>query len=257
MTASDPIGFFDSGLGGISVLRACRSLLPAEDFLYFGDSANAPYGTKTPEQVLALSRSALDRLLSLNAKAIVIACNTATGIAVDTLRKDHPELPIIGVEPAVKPAALKYTGQRVLVLATPGCHQSARVQELLRRHSRDAELIAVPCEGLMEFVERGEFSGETLQHYLVEKLTPYCERPVRAAVLGCTHYPFLRNAISSVLGPEVDILDGNLGIARQLERRLAETSLLNDRGGGKVTFFNSSNDPSLLERSLLLLNRPE
>ncbi|MBQ6797882.1 MAG: glutamate racemase [Oscillospiraceae bacterium] len=256
--AAQPVAFFDSGLGGISVLRAAVRALPHENFIYYGDSANAPYGTKTQEEILRLSRSVMEKVLAMGAKAVVIACNTATGMAVEPLRRQYPDLTIIGVEPAVKPAAEAYPGGRILVLATPMCLQGARYRELQGRFSDAAQIHPVPCGGLMEFVERGELQGEHLRAYLEEKLQPFLGQRVDAAVLGCTHYPFLRGAIAEVLGPQTAIIDGNAGITAQLRRRLEEQGLLNpSREAGTVTFYNSLEDDAILLRSKALLELPE
>lgn len=253
-----PVAFFDSGLGGISVLRETRKLLPQEDYIYFGDSANAPYGTKQPAEVLRLSRAVMEQVLSMGAKAVVIACNTATGMAVERLRVEFPGLPIIGVEPAVKPAAAQFPGGTILVMATPLCLRGQRFLELSRRFSSQAEIIPVPCEGLMEFVERGELEGSRLNAYLEAHLAPWRGKQVDAAVLGCTHYPFLRRAIVSVLGPHTEIIDGNAGIAAQLRRRLCEKDLLNPGAqAGSVTFYNSLQEPDILELSRMLFSLPE
>ena len=199
----------------------------------------------------------MDRVLALGAKAVVIACNTATGEAVDSLRAQHPDVPIIGVEPAVKPAVEAHPGGTVLVLATPMCLQGQRFRELMERFSDAAEVVPVPCGGLMEFVERGELEGVALQSYLQEKLAPWQGRRVDAAVLGCTHYPFLREAIAEALGPEAEILDGNAGVTAQLHRRLKDQGLLNPaEQPGSVTFYNSLEDPAILELSRMLLELP-
>ena len=157
--AMRPVAFFDSGLGGISVLRAARRVLPFENYVYYGDSAHAPYGTRPPEEIRTLAMAVTEKVLALGAKAVVVACNTATGEAVDAMRARWPEVPIIGVEPAIKPAAEAHPGGTVLVLATPMCVKSRRFLELQRRFSRETRVIPVPCPGLMEFVERGELDS--------------------------------------------------------------------------------------------------
>ena len=253
-----PVAVFDSGLGGISVLRYIRRAMPNENYIYYGDSAHAPYGTKSPEEIRELTGAVMKKVLDLGAKAVLIACNTATGMAVDELRKQYADIPIIGVEPAVKPAAELYPGGRVLVLATPLCLQGQRFRELHDRFREQAEIIPVPCGGLMEFVERGVLSGPVLRDYLEEKLAPWNGQRVDAAVLGCTHYPFLRNAIAEVLGAETDIIDGNAGITAQLQRRMTELGLLTPSDTpGSVTFYNSLDNPAILELSRTLLELPE
>ncbi len=256
--AHQPVAFFDSGLGGISVLRAAVRALPHENFIYYGDSANAPYGTKPAEEILRLSRAVMEKVLAMGAKAVVIACNTATGMAVDSLREEYPDLTIIGVEPAVKPAAESFPGGRILVMATPMCLQGQRFRELHGRFCHGAEIIPVPCGGLMEFVERGELEGDNLHAWLKRLLEPHLQNNVDAAVLGCTHYPFLRTAIAEVLGEKTAIIDGNAGITAQLRRRLEEQGLLNPSADpGTVTFYNSLEEEAILQRSRRLLELPE
>ena len=254
MNRHSPIGFFDSGLGGISVLKGTMELLPGEDCLYFGDSLHAPYGVRTVEDVQKLSCAAAEFLLGRGAKAIVIACNTATSAAAAMLREKHPGLAIIGTEPAVKPAVMAHPGGRILVMATAMTLQEQKFFDLWEQFREDADIIPVPCTGLMEFVERGELSGESLEGFLLEKLEPFTKVPVDAVVLGCTHYPFLKSSIRNVIGKAPAIYDSADGVARQLKRRLEEQGLLNDRQtGGTVTFINSSADEKLLQLSQRLL----
>ena len=251
-----PVGFFDSGLGGISVLRQTVRLLPGEDFLYFGDNLHAPYGTKAAEEVLELSRAALCRLQAEGVKALVIACNTATSAAVAALRKENPDFPIIGTEPAVKPAVESYPGGRILMLATPMTVREEKFRLLCASLSGFAEIIPVGCEGLMEFVERGELEGAALDAYLKQKLAPYLDKPADAVVLGCTHYPFLRRAIQKAVG-NAEIIDGSAGIARRLRQVLEERALLNPQAQGRVDFRFSGSDPQTLALAQRLLNAAE
>ena len=182
-----PIGVFDSGLGGISVLRACVRLLPQENFLFFGDSANAPYGEKSLDQVRALTLSAVDRLLEQGVKGIVVACNTATSAAIGLLRQLHPGLPIIGIEPAVKPAALAAGSSSVIVMATPLTIREDKYQKLAAAFCGHANVISLPCKGLAEMVERGIFDGPVLDAYLQDLLLPFRYCNIDYIVLGCTH----------------------------------------------------------------------
>lgn len=253
-----PVAVFDSGLGGISILRELVRVLPGEDYLYLGDSVHAPYGVKSAEEVLRLSRENTELLLSYGAKALVIACNTATSAAAQTLRRIYPSLPIIGTEPALKPAVERHPGGRILVLATPMTVAEEKFQRLWSQYRGCAEITPVACGGLMEFVERGELEGAAVEAYLREKLAPYLDEPVDAVVLGCTHYPFLRHTIRAVIGTRAEILDGSHGIAVQLRRRLREEHLLNTaQAQGMVRFMNSANDPALLARSEAMLRLPE
>ena len=242
-----PVAVFDSGLGGISVLRELVRTLPRENYLYFGDSLHAPYGTKTPQEVISLSLQAADRLLSQGAKALVVACNTATSAAIRTLRKTYPELAIVGTEPAIKPAVERHPGGRILMLATAMTVQEEKFQHLKAQYDDQAQIIPIACSGLMEYVEQGILRGAEVEGYLLDKLEPYLKVPIDAVVLGCTHYPFLRGAIRRIVGRRPEIIDGSIGIARQLERRLEEQRLLNPGDvSGKVEFQNSLDEPEIL-----------
>ena len=258
MNNTSPVGFFDSGLGGISVLRGTIKLLPGEDYLYFGDSYHAPYGVRPLEEVRELSLAAAAHLLERGVKAIVIACNTATSAAASCLREACPQIPIIGTEPAVKPAVERHPGGRILIMATPRTLKEKKFLDLWELHRERAEIVPVPCGGLMEFVERGILRGEEPERFLRQLLAPYRTEPVDAVVLGCTHYPFLTGVIRKVLGPGPEILDGAEGVARQLGRRLEELGLRNPReNGGTVTFENSLDSTDILDLSRLLLDYRE
>ena len=242
-----PVAVFDSGLGGISVLRELVRTLPRENYLYFGDSLHAPYGTKTPQEVVDLSLQAADRLLAQGAKALVVACNTATSAAIRTLRKTYPELAIVGTEPAIKPAVERHPGGRILMLATAMTVQEEKFQRLKAQYDDQAQIIPIACSGLMEYVEQGILRGAEVEGYLLDKLEPYLKVPIDAVVLGCTHYPFLSGAIRRIVGRRPEIIDGSIGIARQLERRLEEQGLLNPGDvSGKVEFQNSLDEPEIL-----------
>ncbi len=254
MDRNGPVGFFDSGLGGISVLQQTRKLLPAENYLYFGDSFRSPYGVRSADEVTALSVQAAELLLSEGAKAIVIACNTATSAAAAELRQRYPEIPIIGTEPALKPAVERHPGGRILVMATAMTLKEQKFRSLWMQYADQAEIVPVSCTGLMEFVERGQLDGEEVERYLLEKLEPFSGVPVDAVVLGCTHYPFLRPVLRRRLGDGPEILDGADGVARQLRRQLESRDLLRLSDSlGTVEFRNSSPDPELLIRSEMLL----
>ena len=192
-----PIAVFDSGLGGISVLRALVQRLPGEDFLYFGDSANAPYGVRPVAEVRRLTQDVIGRLYDRGIKAAVIACNTATSAAIGPLRAAFPDIPVIGIEPALKPAVAHH--RRVLVLATPLTLREEKFVALMHQCAGCAEIVPLPCPELVEFVERGELDSPALTAYLARQLGPYAGR-VDAAVLGCTHFPFARRAIRAALG---------------------------------------------------------
>ncbi len=243
-----PIAVFDSGVGGISVLRELVKILPQENYIYFGDSRNAPYGMKTKDEVQKLTIAAAEYLFEQGAKGLVVACNTATSAAVRVLRQMYPDIPIVGIEPAVKPAALLKPGGRVLVMATPMTIREEKFQKLMAKYQAEAEIIPLPCPGLMDFVERGDLHSDDFRKYLEELLYEYRMHPVDAAVLGCTHYPFAKEMIQEILGSDVVIFDGGEGTAREMKRRLAEADLLNPSNeAGRVTFWNSLEDEKKIQ----------
>lgn len=237
------IGVFDSGLGGLSVLKQLIALMPNESYIYYGDSLHAPYGTKSLEQVQELTMQAVEHLSTFRMKGLVIACNTATSAAIRRIRSCYPQLVVVGIEPAIKPAALSYPHSRVLVMATPRTLKEEKFLRLSQQFGQETEIVKVPCEGLMEFVERGILEGEELERYLQEKLAPYLTDTTRAVVLGCTHYPFLWKTLEKVLGGQIPIFDGSFGTARELQRRLAaENRLASPDAEGHLTLMNSKEE---------------
>ena len=240
------VGVFDSGVGGTSILRELVRELPYEDFVFFGDSANAPYGEKTPEQVLDLSRSIVVDLLNAGCKAIVIACNTATSAAADELRAEFPEVPIVGVEPALKPAVLAQHHGHVLVMATPMTVRLQKFQRLLAEWGGEAQVDAVPCWGLAARIEQGNLDSPDVLELLRGLVGDYAGK-VDGVVLGCTHYPYVADQIRAVLG-DVTFYDSAIGTARQLRRRMGECGLLSaSPAAGSVTFLSSKDTPEELE----------
>ncbi len=237
-----PIGVFDSGLGGVSVLRNMCALLPKEDFIYFGDDKNAPYGTKTEEEILRLAIEDASFLLQKNVKAIVIACNTATSAAASYLRETL-SVPVIGMEPALKPASLNRKKGVIGVMATPATLKQKKFQLLYEKYGDHA--MPIPCPGLMEFAEKGILSGEELDGFLKDLFAPYMKYPLESVVLGCTHYVFLKGAISKALAG-ITLYDGNEGTARQLKRVLEERKWLRETGEGSVSMFTSGNEAHIL-----------
>ena len=250
--ALSPIGVFDSGVGGISVLAEMERMLPHEDFVYFGDTLHAPYGTKPEAEVLGYVRGVMAHLAARDVKAVVIACNTATSVAAARLREELT-LPIIGMEPALKPAAEHRRGGAILVLATPMTLRLPKFQALYARYGEGAE--PLPCPGLMDLVEQEDFARA--EAYLKELLRPYDLLRVDAVVLGCTHYVFLRPVLRRLLPETTLILDGNAGTARQLARVLNERGLLRETGAGSITLETSGNADAVLPqmRRLLTLAR--
>ena len=245
-----PIGVMDSGMGGISVLRELASLLPHENFIFYGDSANAPYGSRDTEEIYQLTGNVVQKLIERGVKAVVIACNTASSAAGQRLREEYPELPIVAIEPALKPAVIACPQGRVVVLATEATLREKKFARLLEEWKSKAEILKLPLPGLPEFVERGELDSPALRSFLQQYFDTLGDKPVDGVVLGCTHYPFVRKVIKDMLGPDVKIFDGAPGTARQLRRRLYRRSLLSDRQApGHITWLNSSPDDKMLELS--------
>ncbi len=225
-----PIGVFDSGVGGLSVLQALRQELPHEHFLYVGDSGCAPYGDRSGQFVVERAVTITNFLVSEGAKAIVVACNTATAIAVESLRA-HFTLPIVAIEPAVKPAASRSRSRVVGVLATTGTLASPSMAKLLASYGSDVEFVIQPCPGLADQVEKGELNSDETRELVKRYVRPIIDKGGDVVVLGCTHYPFLRSLIQEVAGPAVDVIDPATPVARELRRRLERASLLSDYAG--------------------------
>ena len=253
MTKQDEIAVFDSGVGGISVLRHLRRLMPGERYLYFGDSANAPYGSRPTREVRELTFAAAERLYSRHSvKALVIACNTATAAAVKQLREAYPDRIIIGIEPALKLAADHFPGGRVGVMATEVTLREEKFDHLLHRFQESCTVSSIPAPGLVELVEAGLAQSPRTEALLRPILTPYIGK-LDALVLGCTHYPFAAGTISRILGPDTVLLDGGEGTARETRRRLEAAGLL-ENGPGQVVITNSSGDEAMLRLSRKLLD---
>lgn len=252
MVAADaPIGVFDSGVGGISVLRELVKILPQEHFIYFGDSANAPYGNRTTEDIRRLTLSAAQELVERGCKALVIACNTATAAAINDLRSAYPHLIIVGIEPALKVAADRFPGGHFGVMATPVTLREEKFTQQLSRFP-DAAVSIIPVSGLVELIEAGKTDAAETETLLRPILEPFAGK-LDALVLGCTHYPFAKTAIQKILGEKTVLLDGGEGTARETKRRLESAGLLAE-GDGQVQLENSLGDPKMLALCARLLN---
>ncbi|GIM28889.1 glutamate racemase [Clostridium polyendosporum] len=249
-----PIGFFDSGVGGLSVMKKAMEILPNEDYIYFGDSKNAPYGIKTVEEVKELSFNATEFLLSKRAKAVVVACNTATSAAIEDLRKVYSEIPIIGIEPALKPAVELNKKGKIVIMATPMTLAEKKFNKLMNKYNENTDIYPLPCAGLVEFIEKGTLSGEELSNFLEDKFSHLEKKEIASVVLGCTHYPFVKDEIKKVLGEDVSIIDGSEGTAKELKRRLQERNLLRKgRRIGTVEIYNSFDNEEIIELCYKLL----
>ncbi|MBK5239696.1 glutamate racemase [Clostridium sp.] len=251
-----PIGFFDSGVGGISVLKESLIVLPNEDFVYFGDSINAPYGTKDVNEVKELTFNAVDFLLSKGVKAVVIACNTATSAAIDALRSKYKGIPIIGIEPALKPAVEISLGKSVIIMATPMTLAEKKFKGLMVKYNKKVDIISMPCAGLVELIENGIVEGEQINSYLKDKLKDFMYLDIASIVLGCTHYPFIKNELTKVVGDKTIIIDGSVGTANQLKRQLIKSDLLNEKKTkGIITIYSSDTSNNMIDLSYKLLNK--
>lgn len=255
-TNANPIGVFDSGVGGLSVLREIRRELPGENLLYVADSAHAPYGDKSAQFIEARSTAIIEFLISRNAKAIVVACNTATGAAIASLRPKF-SLPIVAMEPAVKPAATNTKSGVIGVLATSRTLSSNNFVKLFDRFGSDVEIIGQACPGLVEQVEAGDLSGDKTRKLLEQYLGSLLQRGADTIVLGCTHYPFLTALIQEIAGPGVAVIDSSTAIARELRRRLNDSALLLDVTGAGSEQFWTSHEPDKVKRVISQLWQAE
>jgi glutamate racemase len=248
-----PIGVFDSGVGGLSVLREIRARLPHESLLYVADSGHVPYGEKSAEFIRERSQHIAEFLLGQGAKALVLACNTATAAAVAELRARYPELPIVGMEPAVKPAAAATRSGVVGVLATTGTLKSAKFAALLDRFASDVRVITQPCPGLVEQIEAGELDSPRTRALLQGWVEPLLAEGCDTLILGCTHYPFIKPLLRELVPDAVSLVDTGAAVARHLQRLLEQRRLLAEEGTRASARFWSSGAPQSLASVLPLL----
>ena len=253
MDKNSYIAVFDSGVGGVSVLRELRALMPGERFWYFGDSANAPYGRRSTEQVRDLTLAAGRKLLvEGGCKALVVACNTATAAAINDLRAEYPDRIIVGIEPALKLACDRHPGGNIGIMATDVTLREKKLAALMERVKQDCRVIRIHAPGVVELVEAGKADTAEAVALMEQLLGPWMGQ-LDALVLGCTHYPFMKKAMAQVLGEGVELLDGGAGTARETKRRLREAGLLRD-GPGELRLENSSKDPGKIELIRQLLD---
>ena len=254
-TKEDYIAVFDSGVGGISVLRQLRKVMPGEKYVYFGDSANAPYGTRPTQQVRDLTLAAAEKLMAAYpVKALVVACNTATAAGIENLREKYPDLIVIGIEPALKLAADRHPAGTIGVMATQVTLREEKFDHLMHRFDADCLVEKIPAPGLVELIESGRGDSEEAMDFLHNLLDAYVGK-LDALVLGCTHYPFVKRNIAAILGPNVESLHGGRGTARETHRRLELADLLN-QGEGSVEIINSAENQKLVDLCRKLLEQP-
>lgn len=254
--ALDPIGMFDSGAGGLAVLREVRRLLPGEDIIYYADTAQFPYGPKPAEEIRGRSFAITRELLARGAKAIVIACNTATSAAIGPLREAFA-VPFVGMEPALKPAAARTRSGVVALLVTPGTARGEKLASLIGRYGAGADVRVIEAPGLADCVEAGDLDGAETAAMLRRYADAVRESGADALALGCTHYAFLRPAFQRLLGDAVDVIEPSEAVARQVQRVLDERSLLNVRGdGGSVLYLTSGDEAAFAAVRARLMDGP-
>ncbi len=250
---TDYIAVFDSGVGGLSVLRHLKKIMPGERFLYYGDSANAPYGSRSRGDIRDLTLAAVEKLAARGIKALVVACNTATAAAIGDIRRAYPELIVVGIEPAMKLAADRCPGGTVGVMATEATLQLEKFTHLLTAACRGVQVVKLPAPGLVELIEAGKGEGPEAEALLRPILAPWAGR-LDALVLGCTHYPFASETVRALVGRHTPLLDGGEGTARQTLHRLEEAGLL-QQDQGEILIENSLEDPQILQLCWELLEK--
>lgn len=248
-----PIGIFDSGLGGLSVWREIAAMMPAEDVIYIADSAYVPYGTRPPEEIRARSSAVAQFLIERGVKLVVVACNTASAIAIDDLRAEFPQTTFVGLEPAVKPAVgMSMTG-RIGVLATPRTVSGDRLRVLIEHWADGVKVNTIAGNGMVELVEAGILDGPQVDTVIAPILDPLLEQQCDVLVLGCTHYPFLRAAIDAWVGPGVRVIDSGQAIARRTMNLLQDQHILHDRGRAGDISLTTTGDADDARRVVKLL----
>lgn len=246
MSNSGPLGFFDSGVGGTSIWKEVVQLLPGENTIYLADSSNAPYGEKAVEEIIALSKKNTEKLLEMGCKLIVVACNTATTNAIEYLRSHYP-VPLIGIEPAIKPAALKTKSGIIGILATKGTLSSSLFSRTSELYSANIKRVEVVGNGLVSLIEQGQHNTPEMELMLRELLKPMLKAQIDYLVLGCSHYPYLLPLLRKILPDNVTIIDSGEAVARQTQRILKMNSLFNISGNTSNHHLYTNVDPEVLK----------
>ena len=240
MSSNKPIGIFDSGVGGTSIWKEIHQLLPNEHTIYLADSKNAPYGNRSREEIVALSVKNTERLLALGAKIIVVACNTATTNAIHILRKKYA-VPFVGIEPAIKPAALHSKSKKIGILATKGTLSSELFASTAETYSKETEVIEIVGTGLVEAIEQGEKDSLEVKEMLTKLLRPFLEAKIDYLVLGCSHYPYLLPSIKEIIPKDILIIDSGEAAAKQTKKLLEQAELLATIKQNKPEFYSNGN----------------
>ena len=245
MKKNNPIGVFDSGVGGSSIWKEINKLLPLEHTIYLADSKNAPYGNKSPEEITQLSIKNTEKLLQMGAKIIVVACNTATTNAIATLRENY-DIPFIGIEPAIKPAALQTISKSIGILATKGTLSSALFSKTTREFTKDINVVEIIGEGLVPLIEAGNLDGAEMISLLEKHTEPMIAANIDYLVLGCSHYPYLIPQLKKILPENVKIIDSGEAVARQTKTVLQSLNLLREENTKpKLQFFTNAKTDTL------------
>ena len=250
---NSPIGVFDSGIGGLTILRAIRELMPAQPVIYLGDQAHVPYGVKQPEEIRTYTKAITKYLLDRGVKLIVVACNTASVVSLKYLREEFPHVPFVGMEPAVKPAAEQTHSRVVGVLATYATFQGEVYNSVVERFAKGVTLLQDPCLGLVGQIEKGDLNGPETRHLLEKILHPMIEKGIDTVVLGCTHYPFVIPLIKEIVGPAVKVIDPSPAVARQVQRLLNEHGWLAEGHQQADLELISTAEPAQMEAQLPIL----
>lgn len=245
MDKNNPIGVFDSGVGGSSIWKEINKLLPAENIIYLADSKNAPYGNKPPEEIVALSIKNTEKLIKYNSKIIVVACNTATTNAINILREKY-SIPIIGIEPAIKPAALNTSSKSIGILATKGTLTSALFCKTTKEFASDIKVVEIIGEGLVPLIESGKLTGPEINKLLHKHTKPMVEADVDYIVLGCSHYPYIIPALKQILPKHIKIIDSGEAVAQQTKKVLEKQSLLREeKSKPSLKFYTNAETDTL------------
>ncbi len=247
MTKNHPIGIFDSGVGGLCVLKEIQKHIPGESINYLADSSNCPYGSKKMEEALLLAKKNIEFLLKLNCKLIVIACNTVTAVAIDNFRSEY-NVPFIGMEPALKPAAIQTKSKKIGVLATENTFNGRLFKETFEKYADGIEVFIQPGYGLVELVEQGNQNSKKAQKLLEEYLIPMLKKGADTIVLGCTHYPFLKKMIKTITNDTVTIIDPSDAVAAQTKRILAQLGLISDQIDDPTLNFYTTGEKTIAEK---------
>ena len=247
MIQKHPLGIFDSGVGGLSVFKEIKKHLPCESIIYFADSGNCPYGSKTKDEALSLARKNIEFLLEHDCKMIVIACNTVTAVAIDRFRSEY-KVPFVGMEPALKPAALQTKSKKIGILATENTFNGRLFKQTFEKYAKGIKVFIQPGYGLVELVEKGAQNSEKAENLLKEYLLPMLEKGADTIVLGCTHYPFLKGMIKKVTKNSVTIIDPGNAVAAQARRILTEFNLVSDNDSAPEFCFYTTGEKAIAEK---------